>query len=311
MPFDSADRAVLTVLTPTFNRRRELRKLFESLQDQPEEIFTWLVVDDGSTDGTGAAVAEWARKAAFEIQYLHKPNGGKHTAVNAGVDAVRTPFVVIVDSDDWLAAGAVAGMVDAWSEVGNPSAFSDVRGLFSQNGAVVGKAYEADVVDSDAFTARFWDGVHGDRVAVYRVACLREFPFPESWQRKYVTEDLVWFRVSHRYRTRYVNRTWAYKTYAPGGLTDAAARDFFKHSDPLRQLHREIVTCRRPLPRRQLLKAYTRWISLSIHAGRSLREEGGAAPNRLLYALLLPAGLVTALRDRFVMPMRAGRGPRP
>ena len=245
MPFVTADRAVLTVLTPTFNRRRELQNLFESLQDQPGEIFTWLVVDDGSTDGTDAAVAEWALKSDFEIEYVRKSNGGKHTAINAGVGAATTPFVVIVDSDDWLAAGAVEGMVNAWSEVADPSAFSDVRGLFSQRGEVVGKIYEADIVDSDAFTARFWDGVHGDRVAVYRLACLKEFPFPESWTQKYVTEDLVWFRVSHQYRTRYVNRTWAYKTYGAGGLTDAAARDFFKNSDPLRQLHRELVTCRR------------------------------------------------------------------
>ena len=48
----------VTVLTPTFNRKEKLQKLWNSLQKQTVKEFEWLVVDDGSTDGTNELIAK-------------------------------------------------------------------------------------------------------------------------------------------------------------------------------------------------------------------------------------------------------------
>lgn len=50
--YESGKMCILTVLTPTYNRCQLLPKLYESLRRQTNQRFQWLVIDDGSTDGT-------------------------------------------------------------------------------------------------------------------------------------------------------------------------------------------------------------------------------------------------------------------
>ena len=47
----------VTILTPTYNRKELLSKLYESLQLQKDKDFEWLIIDDGSTDGTSEGLS--------------------------------------------------------------------------------------------------------------------------------------------------------------------------------------------------------------------------------------------------------------
>ena len=72
----------VTIITPTYNRAELLKKLYQSLEQQNNKDFEWLIVDDGSTDRTKEAVEEITDNATFHINYIWKENGGKHTAMN-------------------------------------------------------------------------------------------------------------------------------------------------------------------------------------------------------------------------------------
>ena len=87
----------VTVLTPTFNRKEKLQKLWNSLQKQTVKEFEWLVVDDGSTDGTNELIAKLQEKSDFPMYYIYKDNGGKHTALNVGIQTIRSQLTFIVD----------------------------------------------------------------------------------------------------------------------------------------------------------------------------------------------------------------------
>ena len=74
----STERKLLTVFTPTYNRRNTLPDTYESLRAQNCKDFVWLIVDDGSRDNTAELVRQWqSRDNGFEIWYIYKENGGR------------------------------------------------------------------------------------------------------------------------------------------------------------------------------------------------------------------------------------------
>jgi len=105
----------LSVIVPTFNRRVLLVQALRSLLRQSGEIpLDVLVVDDGSTDGTGAAVSEMRRRKP-ELRYIFKNNAGVTTARNTGLSNLlsETQFVSFLDSDDCSPSGALSKQMGA------------------------------------------------------------------------------------------------------------------------------------------------------------------------------------------------------
>ena len=90
----------MTVCTPTFNRRHTLARVMESLRRQTADGFEWLVVDDGSTDGTEELVKSWQAGASFPVRYRRQENAGKHAAVRAGAMEAHGELMLVADSDD-------------------------------------------------------------------------------------------------------------------------------------------------------------------------------------------------------------------
>src|SRR3712207_475983 len=113
MPF------ILSILTPSYNRATYLPTIFHSLCQQTRIDFEWLIIDDGSTDDTAHVVETilQSKEVPLPIRYFHKPNGGKHTAVNLGVQQTQGELVLILDSDDELPSNAVETIVNRWEEM--------------------------------------------------------------------------------------------------------------------------------------------------------------------------------------------------
>lgn len=91
----------ISVIIPVYNVKKYLRKCVESVTSQTYKNLEILLVDDGSTDGSG----EMCRKLAESdkrILVIHKENGGLSDARNVGMDAATGDFIAFVDSDDWI-----------------------------------------------------------------------------------------------------------------------------------------------------------------------------------------------------------------
>ena len=96
-----ATQKSITVFTPTYNRAYILPKCYESLCHQTCKDFEWLIIDDGSTDGTKELVARWqAHGNGYPIRYIYKQNGGLHTGYNTAIANMDTELSVCIDSDD-------------------------------------------------------------------------------------------------------------------------------------------------------------------------------------------------------------------
>ena len=97
-------RPLASVVIPTFNRKELLAEAVESALAQDCGNVEVIVVDDGSTDGTEALVAEkregeWKGR---DVKFLRQANAGASAARNAGLAAARGEFIQFLDSDDLL-----------------------------------------------------------------------------------------------------------------------------------------------------------------------------------------------------------------
>ncbi len=91
----------VSIILPTYNRRQTIRRAIDSVLNQTFCDFELHIVDDGSTDNTGALVAEYKDK---RIQYTYLPvNTGAGAARNRGLELSKAKYIAFQDSDDeWL-----------------------------------------------------------------------------------------------------------------------------------------------------------------------------------------------------------------
>ena len=217
---------MITILTPTFNRAHLLPRLFESLTHQTDFNFEWLVMDDGSTDGTSDLFAgNTFLSAPFPIRYYRQENGGKHRALNAGVKQAKGDFIFIADSDDWLLPQSVAIVGQHTSAIADDNTFAGVAGLdVFDDERIVGTGLPQDIIGCNAMDIRYRYHVDGDLKEVFKTAVLQEFPFPEIQDEKFCPEQLVWFRIAQKYKLRYFNTPIYVAEYQPNGITASIIR---------------------------------------------------------------------------------------
>lgn len=145
----------LTVFTPTYNRKHTLPRTYESLCRQTCTDFDWLVIDDGSSDGTREWITSLGEKIVssgqrfdwmgrveggeddnhfviqapnVRIEYVYKPNGGLYTGYNVAYQTIQTELCVCIDSDDYMPDDAVAKILKIWEEKGCEK-FCGITGL--------------------------------------------------------------------------------------------------------------------------------------------------------------------------------------
>ena len=102
-----AESVFFSVLVPVYNVSAWLRACLDSILDQSWEKLDVVLVDDGSTDESGAICDEYAAKDS-RVRVFHKSNGGLMSARRYGVERARGDYVLFVDSDDKLLPGVFA-----------------------------------------------------------------------------------------------------------------------------------------------------------------------------------------------------------
>ena len=90
----------VSVIIPTFNRRPMVVEAIQSVLVQREVRFELIVVDDGSTDGTPAAVEETLENATAPVRFIRTERRGVAAARNLGVEAAAARLIAFLDSDD-------------------------------------------------------------------------------------------------------------------------------------------------------------------------------------------------------------------
>lgn len=214
---------MVTVFTPTYNRAYILPKLYASLRTQTSSDFEWLIVDDGSTDETEHLVNVWlSERNEFCVRYYRQENGGKHRAINFGVQMAHGELFFIVDSDDYLTPDAIETLVLWEASIKNNDKFCGIAGEKAsiRDGSIIGNPISSgEYVDATALEREHYN-ISGDKAEAFYTELLKQYPFPEIEGENFITENVVWYRIAHDgYRMRWYKKPIYMCEYREDGLT--------------------------------------------------------------------------------------------
>ena len=108
---------LISVIVPAYNIQDYIVRCIRSIQNQTYQNIEIIVVDDGSTDDTGAILDDLAKEDE-RLRIFHKENGGSSAARNLGIDNAKGEYLAFVDSDDYIEPDMMASLYSYIEETG-------------------------------------------------------------------------------------------------------------------------------------------------------------------------------------------------
>ena len=215
----------ITVFTPTYNRKQNIINLYKSLQAQTYHNFEWLVIDDGSTDGTEELFEKIiSENNVFPIRYYKFQNSGKQKELNKALDLARGRLFFTVDSDDLLTPDAL-DLISRW-DMQMPTS-GQYCGFAGSDGDIMGNPtnplysqgyIDATFFDRDPASKKF---IGYDRPWVFYTEIHKKYKYPEFPEEKFITEAIVWNRMAlDGYLIRCFNNVIYLREHQEIGLTN-------------------------------------------------------------------------------------------
>lgn len=264
-------KKTVAVVTAVYNRRKKMKRLFDSLKAQISNDFYWLIVDDGSTDNFCDDIQSYKKEADFDIEYFSKENGGKHTALNIAFEQVNSDLLFVVDSDDYLTKDAISTIVSDWEKLRNNDRICSIiylRGYSEDN--VIGENFPQDHIIANDIYMREFHCVAGDKAEVFRSDLLKKYRFPVYKGERFQGENYVWWQLAAERDSYYVNKIIYIGEYLENGLTKAGR--YLRISCPLGGMDNSKMGLKKIFPLKKRVKRAILYVCYSKFAGVTARK---------------------------------------
>ena len=159
---------LISVIVPVYNVKSYLRECFESIVNQTYPSFEVILVDDGSTDGSGELCDSLVEPCGL-ASVIHKDNGGQSDARNVGLSSAKGEWLAFVDSDDFISPLFLEALYNAAHEsetlmatVRYGASFFDGRSPELETRRKVAMAYRvesAEEYQEELLYQKSWNGV--------------------------------------------------------------------------------------------------------------------------------------------------------
>lgn len=147
---------VVSIIVPVYNAKKTLARCIGSILDQEYRDFELLLVDDGSTDGSGGLCDAYAKDDS-RVRVIHKQNQGVSAARNTALSAARGEYLQFVDSDDWITTECTKLFVRAAKEHDADLVISDFYRVVGERVSHKGDIDEDRVLTREEFAAHMME----------------------------------------------------------------------------------------------------------------------------------------------------------
>lgn len=263
----------VAIIVPCYNEATTVAGTCDSLLalDYPKEKLEIILVDDGSSDETPAAMARFNNNP--QVRIIRKENGGKHTALNVGIATTQAEFIGCLDADSFVEPGALREIIPCFA---NPRVAA-VTGAMS--------VYKPGNMLQHMQNAEYIFGITL-RHTISSINGLYVTPGPFSFYRHAAIEELGGFRHAHQTE----DMEMALRIQQAGYEIENAPR--------------ARVYTKAPHTLAKLVKQRTRWTSGFLR--NILGEYRGLVGNRrhgALGMLVLPTALIAIVSSLFAFSM--------
>lgn len=281
----------LTVFTPTYNRAYLLPRLYESLCRQSSKDFSWMVIDDGSTDDTKGLVQTWISENKIQIEYHYKANGGMHTGHNLAYAKIETELNVCIDSDDYMPDDAVGLILNRWREIGNKSKTAGIIGLDADTkGKIIGSEIPKHLEKGSLHDLYHKHNVTGDKKLVLRTDIVRKYPaYPEYTGEKLVPLGVLYLMIGKDFDFAYANEVYCIVEYQEEGSSHTIFKQY--KQSPRGFAYARKVSLKITSSVKDIIKDSVHLVSCGIFA-KDLGLIFSRNPYWFLSFLFLPIGLL-------------------
>lgn len=106
---EKPSKPLISVIVPIYNAEKTLQRCLDSIFSQTLSDWELLLVNDGSTDGSGALCDDYAARDG-RVRVIHKPNEGVAATRMRGIENAWGTYSIQVDADDWAESGMLEGL---------------------------------------------------------------------------------------------------------------------------------------------------------------------------------------------------------
>lgn len=221
----------ITVFTPTFNRAYCLDQVYQSLVQQTNQDFMWLVIDDGSSDNTKELVSSWIAENKIKLQYHYQKNLGMHGGHNAAYTLIETELNVCIDSDDYMPKDAIEKILFNWEFIKDKPKYAGLVGLDANNkGEIIGTKIPDVIKETTLYDLYYKYGVKGDKKLVYRTEIVKKYPhYPIFEGERFVPLGYLYRLIDQDYSLYPVNEVFCIVEYLEDGSSMNMLKQYRRH----------------------------------------------------------------------------------
>lgn len=247
-------KKTLTVFTPAYNRAHTIGRTYESLCRQTCKDFEWLIVDDGSTDGTRQLVEQWMdRDNGFPIRYIYQKNQGMHGAHNTAYAHITTELNTCIDSDDYMPDDAVEKIISFWKEHGSDK----VAGIVGLDVTADGKVIGDTLGESGRYIHFYRKAIRGDKKIVLRTDLAKRYaPYPIFEGEKYISIGYKYQLIDQDYEWLTFNEPLVVVEYQLDGSSYNMFRQYWNNPRGFAFIHNEDLLYTRNVKRRLMVATH-------------------------------------------------------
>ncbi|USG68435.1 glycosyltransferase family 2 protein [Brevibacillus ruminantium] len=215
---------LFTVVIPTYNRAEYIRKAIDSVMNQSCKDWKLLIIDDASTDKTRNKVDRYLFHPHIQY-YCMEQNSGISAVMNRALSLVDTPYLIQLDSDDWLPKKALAILKKSIKKdkrrkislfYGNIKVWRIQKGKYVRPFLIKHRQFHTKY---QFLTYNYW------MVAprCYLVSALRNvggWDTTDKYQGRIMEDRRIILRLIERYPVKWINKKLYNRTKHKGQLTD-------------------------------------------------------------------------------------------